>query len=274
MSPPPPPPRLLSPLRLEQWPAQPLKLLFWRFFPELLACARCHRKRGKEARGWSRKGSVMLLGERRTPQATCRRCSSAVKFWEVCAVNGAAVAPQQVWLVSVGSAPSYWEHQQNANVETLAGGCAGGKAKRPHPPGAARRGPSVRHSPGGSGSPSRSALLHEIGSHLATARIPFTAAAGSVSSPMARVRVGGRGAAFKGREVVARRRLQQVLQSDCKGHRVASWTRHRNKAGKGHTYSSRRPWTLVQIYQGIWKSKHGGTQREPWWLKLPLNSSF
>lgn len=55
-------------------------------------------------------------------------------------------------------------------------GCAGGKAKKSYPPRAACCGPSDRNCPGGSGSPSSSALLHEIGSHLATSRIPLPAA--------------------------------------------------------------------------------------------------
>lgn len=54
-------------------------------------------------------------------------------------------------------------------------GCAGGKAKKSHPPQELH----VRNCPGGSGSPSSAALLHEIGSHLATAPIPLPTAAPS-----------------------------------------------------------------------------------------------
>lgn len=71
---------------------------------------------------------------RRTPHPAAEGAVVQAEVWKVYAVNGAAVARRQVWLVPVGAAPSYWERQQNANVETLAGGCAGGKAKKSHPP--------------------------------------------------------------------------------------------------------------------------------------------
>lgn len=70
-------------------------------------------------------------------------------------------------------------------------GVLGAKPRNHIRPGAACRGPSVRNCPGGSGSPSSFALLHEIGSHLATALIPLTSGHIPVFSPTARARVGG-----------------------------------------------------------------------------------
>ena len=95
-------------------------------------------------------------------------------------MNQAAVTHRQVWLVFMGAAPFLL----GAPAECKCGkigrkGVLGAKPRNHIRPGAVRRGPSVRNCPGGSGSPSSSALLHEIGSHLATARILLTTAARS-----------------------------------------------------------------------------------------------
>lgn len=74
----------------------------------------------------------------------------------------------------------------------------GAKPRNHIRPGAARRGPSVRNCPGGSGSPSSTALLHEIGSHLATARIPLPTAAAAPSRVLSYGQGEGREAAIEG----------------------------------------------------------------------------
>lgn len=71
---------------------------------------------------------------------------------------------------SIGST-SRMQTQKNWQEE-----CAGGKAKKSHPPRSCAPWAKCQNCPGGSGSPSSSALLHEIDSHLATACIPLVRA--------------------------------------------------------------------------------------------------
>lgn len=131
---------------------------------------------------------------------------------------------RQVWLVFMGAGPFLLRAPAECKCGKIGRkGVLGAKPRNHIRPGAACRGPSVRNCPGGSGSPSSFALLHEIGSHLATALIPLTTA-GTFPCSLRRPGRGsvGREAAFEGREAAARPGLRQVLKSDCKGHRVAS----------------------------------------------------
>lgn len=270
---------LLSPLYLEQWPTQPLKLLFQRvfFFLGMLACARYHRQRGNGNRGLKQKrlssyppGREHHAGH---PKTSCRRCSRAGwSFGRFALWIGPLRPTGRCGWCLWDQRLFHWGHQQNANAEKLAGRvCWGQSQEITSAPGAARQKLSRRVR-----QPQQRCIASWDRQSLGNSPHPApNGGAFPASSPTARVRVSGEGGSlWWGGVAAARPWRRQVLKSDCKGHRVASWICHRNKAGKGHAHSGRRPWTLVQIYPGIWKSKHGGAQRELRWLELPPNSSF